>query len=384
MSASPLISIIMVVKNGMPYLPEAIASLEKQTYRNFEVIFQDAESTDGTLEFLETVKGLPILNVQSVPDGERHPFNRAIARCRGEIIGSLDDDNLLEPEALATVADFFAENPACAVVYGAAKMMDEAGNISGIFEPAPFNRLDVMECALVPPWAVSFFSRKVCAENLRVDVEGLGCYDYDLWLRLSHLLILKTSAVLGITRVSKESNTCRAEMYEGICTSKITLLEHYLAQYEQTSLVQELYKRCVAGIYTWAAESMLWIPTGSTEWFNFYYEKAFAIYPTSSRLKHLKLQQNFSQTQAELSQARDTINQIQYQLDRTLDQFNHKLNQTLEQLNQSQHELQLSQAEVAHLHEVIAAMESSKFWQVRDRWIKLRQQWRDPLGKSND
>jgi glycosyltransferase involved in cell wall biosynthesis len=388
MSASPLISIIMVVKNGMPYLPEAIASLKQQTYQNFEVIFQDAESTDGTLEFLETVEGLPILKVQSVPDGEQHPFNRAIARCSGEIIGSLDDDNLLEPDALAMVVDFFAQNPICAVVYGAAKMIDKAGNISSIFEPAPFNRLDVMACKLVPPWAVSFFSRKVCGDDLRVDDNNWKCYDYELWLRLSLLPILKTSAVLGSTRVSEESNTCRAEAYEEMCNSKITLLERYLAQYEQTPLVQELYKQCVAGIYIWAAESMLWIPTGSADWFNFYYEKAFAIYPTSDRLKHLKLQQDFNQNQAELFQARDKINQIQYRLDRTLDQLNdsqqqfqderqqsqQKLQQFQHALQQSQHELQLSQVEAAHLRETIAAMESSKFWQIRNQWVHLNQQ----------
>ncbi|MGA7935728.1 MAG: hypothetical protein WCA35_19415, partial [Kovacikia sp.] len=164
--------------------------------------------------------------------------------------------------------------------------------------------------------------------------------------------------------------TCRAEIYEEMCNHKIILLERYLAQYEQTPLVQELYKRCVAGIYTWAAESMLWIPTGSADWFDLYYDKAFAIYPTSDRLKQLKLQQDFNQTQTELFQARDKINQVQYQLDRTLEQ----LDRTLGQLDQSQHEQQLSQAEVAHLRETIAAMESSKFWQIRNQWVHLNQQ----------
>ena len=39
----------------MPYVREAIASLENQTYRNFEVIVQDGASRDGTAEFLETL-----------------------------------------------------------------------------------------------------------------------------------------------------------------------------------------------------------------------------------------------------------------------------------------------------------------------------------------
>ena len=48
----PRFSIVLFTKNGMPFVPEAVASLDAQTFDEFEVVIQDAASTDGTAEFL--------------------------------------------------------------------------------------------------------------------------------------------------------------------------------------------------------------------------------------------------------------------------------------------------------------------------------------------
>ncbi|UBF25408.1 glycosyltransferase [Kovacikia minuta CCNUW1] len=382
MSESPLVSIVMVVRNGMPYLPMAIASLKAQTYQNFELIVQDGESTDGTLEFLKTIKGLSNIKIQSSPDRDHHPYNQAISRCNGEIIGSLADDDLLEPKALETAVDFFTQHPTAAVIYGDCNMINQDGSFSNTFEPSPFDLLDVLECKLVPPLAVAFFSRSRCGDALSVDETQWACYDYALWLRLSHLPIVKIPTVLGSVRISEESNTCRADMYELMCDNKISILKHYLARYGQTPLIEKLYERAVAGIYAWAAESMLWIPTGTPEWFDFYYEKALALNPTSERLKTVKLQQELTQTRNELYPLRDEHNRVTHDLARTqekLERSHQELQQTqygLQQaqigLQQYQEALEHKQAALDYAQKVIAAMESSKFWQLRNVWMKLR------------
>ena len=46
------ISIITVVKNGMPYIKSAIKSFELQDYQNKELIIIYSKSDDGTEEFL--------------------------------------------------------------------------------------------------------------------------------------------------------------------------------------------------------------------------------------------------------------------------------------------------------------------------------------------
>ncbi len=47
---TPRFSIVLFTKNGMPFVREAIASLAAQAFDDYEVVIQDAASTDGTAE----------------------------------------------------------------------------------------------------------------------------------------------------------------------------------------------------------------------------------------------------------------------------------------------------------------------------------------------
>ena len=50
------ITVITVVKNGMPYIEDSINSFHSQIYKNKELIVVYAKSTDGTEEFLKKKK----------------------------------------------------------------------------------------------------------------------------------------------------------------------------------------------------------------------------------------------------------------------------------------------------------------------------------------
>jgi glycosyltransferase involved in cell wall biosynthesis len=238
----------------MPYVREAIKSLEGQTYRRFEVVVQDAESTDGTAEFLSA---LPFerLNFVSEPDsGIGDAYNRAFSRCSGAIVGTLDADNLLEPEALNRVVSLYRRHPRTAALYGAVQMVDGAARSIEVFEPAPFQLGPLMRCELVIPFSTSFFSRKVCGAELRCDVSLKTCADFDLWLRLSRRKIVRTQGVLGRTRLSEKSMTRDPSRYEQFCLDKITALEHHIQRRPELAVHRA---EAVAGIYCWAAESLL-------------------------------------------------------------------------------------------------------------------------------
>src|SRR5436190_13191806 len=88
-AAQPLISVALPVKNGMPHLVHAIESLTRQTYQKFELIVQDSASTDGSVEYIRSVKELPAVEIVSEPDqGVVEGFNRAYMRCRGDFVHS--------------------------------------------------------------------------------------------------------------------------------------------------------------------------------------------------------------------------------------------------------------------------------------------------------
>ena len=48
------VSIVTIVKNGMPFVAETLKSVISQTYKNIEYIVIDSRSTDGTVELLMT------------------------------------------------------------------------------------------------------------------------------------------------------------------------------------------------------------------------------------------------------------------------------------------------------------------------------------------
>jgi glycosyltransferase involved in cell wall biosynthesis len=279
----PHVSLILCVKNGMPYLPEAIASVAAQTYRSFELVVQDAGSTDGSLDVLRTAEGVPEVHIVSEPDGGiGDAYNRAVARCRGAIVGSIDADNVLAPTAIERAVAFLAERPALAAAYGGVEMMSANGERLYPWMPGEFELLRLLACELVPPFSVSFFTRDVCGRELRFDRRLKTCADFDLWLRLSHLPIARIPEFLGATRLSDASMTRRASTYDQHVADKIAALERYLAGYAETPILRAVRARSLAGIWLWAAESVLDVQGSATEQFWRYLETAERFDPTTA------------------------------------------------------------------------------------------------------
>ena len=284
----PLFSLLLIVKNGMPFLPEALRSVAGQTYRDFELIVQDGVSTDGTLEFLEKLDGIPNVDIVSEPDsGLGQAYNRAVARCHGEIIGTIDDDSLLEPDALETMGALFVKHPHAAAIYGAMKILDEQWRVTSVLRPAPFDLLRLMRCELVPPFAASFFSRTACGEALRFDERRNVVQDFDLWLRLSHLSIIMVPSIIASTCNSGGLNMgSQPDYYDRFCEGKIDALKNHLAPLEGTPRMG-VWRQCSAGVYCWAAESVFDL-VGASDQVRRYVQLASELDPWYSRIEVLR------------------------------------------------------------------------------------------------
>jgi len=271
---NPLVSIILCVRNGLPHVKDAVESVRALTYDNYELVVQDGASTDGTLEYLRSITGLPAISIESAPDsGIGQGFNRAVRRCRGDIVGSVDADNLLRKDAVSTVVRRFAEHPSAAVVYGACDMIEAGGRLIHSWNPPEFDLLGLMEGAVVPPFATSFFSRQACGGELRFDEEFRTVADFELWLRLAHLPIVRIFDVLADVRVGKQSSTWNASNYEAQSGYKIQALEKLLDKPDRSGVLLKIYERAEAGIYLWAVDSMAVIG-GGQEAIDRYFEKA--------------------------------------------------------------------------------------------------------------
>ena len=90
---APRVSVIVPTRNRRVALGRALASVEAQSYRDFEVVVADDASTDGTAAWL--VERFPAIRVAALDKarGAAAARNSALELARGEIIAFLDDDD---------------------------------------------------------------------------------------------------------------------------------------------------------------------------------------------------------------------------------------------------------------------------------------------------
>lgn len=95
MSEKPLVSIILNNYNYASYLEEAIESVLKQTYSNYEILLVDDGSTDASREIIEkyAANHKKIVPLFKENGGQTSAFNVAFEKANGEIIALLDSDD---------------------------------------------------------------------------------------------------------------------------------------------------------------------------------------------------------------------------------------------------------------------------------------------------
>jgi hypothetical protein len=264
---------MLVVRNGMPYLKDAIESVRKLSYANYELVIQDGASTDGTLEFLKGLTDARIHLVSEPDSGIGQGFNRALKRCRGDIIGSIDADNALLPDAVDIAVREFAAHPNAAVVYGGCRMIDANGTFIHSWMAPEFDLLRLIDGEVVPPFASSFFSRRGCGDELRFDESMPTVADFDLWLRIADRPIYRTLENVCDVRASSKSSTWRPEAYEAHCSHKIQALRRFFSGKGQTVLLDHIRQRAEGGLHLWAVDSLGTIG-GSQEQIDKYFQFA--------------------------------------------------------------------------------------------------------------
>ncbi|MGM1054680.1 MAG: glycosyltransferase family 2 protein [Bacteroidota bacterium] len=109
----PLVSVIMPAFNAADYISEAIASVQNQTYKNWELFVIDDFSTDGTCSIVENIIKLEpriqlLKNLEN--EGAGATRNKGITAAKGDFIAFLDADDLWLPEKLEVQIKFMKEN----------------------------------------------------------------------------------------------------------------------------------------------------------------------------------------------------------------------------------------------------------------------------------
>jgi glycosyltransferase involved in cell wall biosynthesis len=129
-AGEPKISIIVPVYQVEDYLAECLDSLLAQSFANIEVVCVNDGSTDGSAAILAAYaeRDGRIAVVKKTNGGLSSARNAGIAAANAELLMFVDSDDLLEPDACATVAEAFARTGAELLVFGATAFPVAASN----------------------------------------------------------------------------------------------------------------------------------------------------------------------------------------------------------------------------------------------------------------
>lgn len=185
---SPSVSVVMSVYNGQEYLREAVESILRQTFTDFEFIIINDGSTDGTQEILEEYarrdKRIVILEQENI--GLTKSLNRGIRQARGRYIARQDVDDRSFPARFEKEYNAFSSNEDLVLVgtwyrenydddYFSEVKLQMAGEElrKGSFLQNRFAHTSVM------------FKREIDGELSLYDESFKCAQDFELWIRLA-------------------------------------------------------------------------------------------------------------------------------------------------------------------------------------------------------
>lgn len=192
----PWLTVVMPVRNGEPYLSEALESIAAQGADGFEVVAVEGGSTDRTPDILRRWESRLPLRIERAPEADSWmaKTNRGLASGRGEFACFLHHDDLWRPGRLGVLRRMLDEEPSTDFLVHATEYIDARGRPLGRYHP-PFRPgagiLSAIE--VVRPFLIqnvlsipsALFRRSAALEVGGLD-EGLWySADWDLWLRLA-------------------------------------------------------------------------------------------------------------------------------------------------------------------------------------------------------
>jgi glycosyltransferase involved in cell wall biosynthesis len=239
-TSTPLVSVVIPVRNGAAYLDDAITSARGQTLEQIEIIIVDDGSTDESAAVARrhADEDPRVRLVEQQHAGLAMARNHGMRAARAPWIALLDSDDIAAPMRLEREVDFLRSNPGVAAVGTYGWHMGSRGHRFGVVQvgPTDVQHLERLRAAgeviyLLTPSAM--FSRDIALE-LGGFRESQGfAEDVDLWTRMAeHHLVLALPERLLSYRVHAQSSSTT----------------HFFRQMRNTLLVRENAQRRRRGL----------------------------------------------------------------------------------------------------------------------------------------
>jgi glycosyltransferase involved in cell wall biosynthesis len=213
-----LITVLMPVYNGIAYLAEAVDAIKAQTLTDWRLLVVDDGSTDGSGEYIESLRDskIDLLALEHVGLGAA--LNAGLELCQSPFIARMDCDDICHPMRFERQLQFLEANPDVGVVGTQFRYFGERGEVPFSRQmPLEHDRIvsELREGRLALVHASLMFRRSVLESVGGYRVRGVG-EDWDLFLR-----ICETSRVANLPESLYRwrlhpNSVCRARVHETV------------------------------------------------------------------------------------------------------------------------------------------------------------------------
>lgn len=184
---NPIVSVVIPIFNGAPFVAKAVESIRAQGVTDVEVIVVDDGSTDGTQVVLaELAATAGIVWFQQNHGGPARSRNRGISEASGEFVALLDCDDVWLPGKLEAQLAIMQARPAVGVVHTDYEVVDEQGRVEerarARYSQEPLVLAFAGGHAALP--STLLMRRSVLSQVGALDPDLYGSEDSDLTIRL--------------------------------------------------------------------------------------------------------------------------------------------------------------------------------------------------------
>lgn len=223
---APLVSIITPTYNSEPFIAQTIASVQAQTYTNWELLIVDDCSTDQTKSIVKKFAAddpRVTFHQLSKNSGAGVARNLAVEMSGGRYIAFLDSDDLWKPEKLQKQIDFM-QTQNQPFTFSFYDCIDEAGNATGkrIEAPRTLHYYQLFFCNFVGN-LTGIYDTTVFG---RIPISSLRKrQDWMVWLTIMRQIRKARPVAESLAYYRVRNNS--------VSSGKVGLLEHNFAVYRQ-------------------------------------------------------------------------------------------------------------------------------------------------------
>ena len=353
----PLVSVCIPTYNAEDFIAESIESALAQTYRSIEIIISDDRSSDRTIEIIKSLQqetSIPIGLFVHDRYGIGGNWNFCINQAEGKYIKFLFQDDLLKPDCIAKLVELAEQDDEIGLVFSRRNVilsdrtefdplyMDITSQWSDLKSVQSGRSLLADPKLLVPPLNKIGEPSNVLLRKQVFDTVGLfdrslvQVIDLDMWWRV-------------------------------MAAYKVGFVDESLADF-RVHAKQQSHRNARSGA-AWIDDWRLYFKMLGDRAYNF-------LSPTAKQQLVEFCSDRIGKTYEDMADLRSQVLRICAELEKSQTQMldiHDELDRSKENYYQLSGQFNLAKAHLEQSQSTIAAMESSKFWQMRNAWLKLKQ-----------